>query len=227
MSVTVPILAAMVDIRGGGSSGCRSPTPTRRCSSRRSRRSTSCATAAATRRRSSPPYFDAPMGAFFVGYLDDVPVATGAWRRRTDVEFDGHLADRRDQADVRRAGCPPRRARPGDARPPRGDRSRGRSGGDGARDRDAPARGDHPLRVGGLHARAGVRLLQGLAALAVLRAQPGGARLLRAGRAPEGWAPARPDGCRRSSRRLLGRFTQLLCRGVARRPQESSPIQGG
>jgi GNAT superfamily N-acetyltransferase len=36
-----------------------------------------------------PTYFEEPMGAFFVGYLDDVPVATGAWRRRTDVEFEG------------------------------------------------------------------------------------------------------------------------------------------
>ena len=30
-------------------------------------------------------YFDPPQGAFFVGYLEDRPVATGAWRRRTDV----------------------------------------------------------------------------------------------------------------------------------------------
>ncbi len=34
-------------------------------------------------------YFDAPAGAFFVGYLDEDPVATGAWRRRSDVEYDG------------------------------------------------------------------------------------------------------------------------------------------
>ncbi len=36
-----------------------------------------------------PTYFDAPGGAFFVGYLDGRPVATGAWRRRTDVLVDG------------------------------------------------------------------------------------------------------------------------------------------
>lgn len=36
-----------------------------------------------------PSYFDEPDGAFFVGYLDDEPVATGAWRRRTDVEVHG------------------------------------------------------------------------------------------------------------------------------------------
>jgi GNAT superfamily N-acetyltransferase len=32
-----------------------------------------------------PSMFDAPRGAFFVGYLDDQPVATGAWRLRDDV----------------------------------------------------------------------------------------------------------------------------------------------
>lgn len=36
-----------------------------------------------------PGYFDPPGGAFFVGYLDDRPVATGAWRRRRDVAVDG------------------------------------------------------------------------------------------------------------------------------------------
>jgi GNAT superfamily N-acetyltransferase len=36
-----------------------------------------------------PTYFDPPDGAFFVGYLDGRPVATGAWRRRTDVLVDG------------------------------------------------------------------------------------------------------------------------------------------
>jgi ribosomal protein S18 acetylase RimI-like enzyme len=39
-----------------------------------------------------PAYFDPPDGAFFVGYLDGRPVATGAWRRRGDVEFDGSTA---------------------------------------------------------------------------------------------------------------------------------------
>jgi GNAT superfamily N-acetyltransferase len=36
-----------------------------------------------------PTYFDEPNGAFFVGYLGGRPVATGAWRRRTDVLVDG------------------------------------------------------------------------------------------------------------------------------------------
>jgi GNAT superfamily N-acetyltransferase len=35
-------------------------------------------------------YFDPPNGAFFVGYLDGKPVASGAWRRRRDVIVDGN-----------------------------------------------------------------------------------------------------------------------------------------
>jgi GNAT superfamily N-acetyltransferase len=33
-----------------------------------------------------PVMFDPPRGSFFVGYLDGEPVASGAWRRREDVE---------------------------------------------------------------------------------------------------------------------------------------------
>ncbi len=45
-----------------------------------------------------PSYFEAPLGAFFLGYLADRPVATGAWRRRTDV-----LVDRtRQTAEIKR-----------------------------------------------------------------------------------------------------------------------------
>lgn len=33
--------------------------------------------------------FVAPRGAFFVGHRDGVPVVSGAWRRRSDVEFAG------------------------------------------------------------------------------------------------------------------------------------------
>jgi ribosomal protein S18 acetylase RimI-like enzyme len=33
-----------------------------------------------------PAMFDQPRGSFFVGYLDCRPVASGAWRRRGDVE---------------------------------------------------------------------------------------------------------------------------------------------
>jgi GNAT superfamily N-acetyltransferase len=45
-----------------------------------------------------PGYFDPPRGAFFVGYLDGRPVATGAWRRRRDVVVGGHD----DTAEIKR-----------------------------------------------------------------------------------------------------------------------------
>ena len=67
--------------------------------------------------------FEPPAGSFFVGYLDDEAVATGAWRRRADVEAFGSTADRRDQADVRRAavargGAGPGACWPTSRRPP-------------------------------------------------------------------------------------------------------------
>jgi ribosomal protein S18 acetylase RimI-like enzyme len=56
-----------------------------------------------------PAYFEPPSGAFYVGYLDGRPVATGAWRRRSDVLVDG--SDRTAEikriyvaADARRRG---------------------------------------------------------------------------------------------------------------------------
>ena len=39
-----------------------------------------------------PTMFDPPRGAFFVLYVDDVPLATGAWRLRGDVEVFGTAA---------------------------------------------------------------------------------------------------------------------------------------
>ncbi len=33
-----------------------------------------------------PPTFDPPHGTFLVGYVDGQAVASGAWRRRTDLE---------------------------------------------------------------------------------------------------------------------------------------------
>ena len=39
-----------------------------------------------------PGYFEPPAGAFFVGYLDGVAVATGAWRLRSDVDALGSRA---------------------------------------------------------------------------------------------------------------------------------------
>lgn len=45
-----------------------------------------------------PLMFEPPAGSFYVGYLDDVPVVSGAWRRRGDVEVFGS----RDSAEVKR-----------------------------------------------------------------------------------------------------------------------------
>lgn len=59
-----------------------------------------------------PAYFEEPMGAFFVGYRDDAPVAIGAWRRRTDVEVDGS----RQTAEVKRMYVAPPERRLGLAR---------------------------------------------------------------------------------------------------------------
>ncbi|MET1059612.1 MAG: GNAT family N-acetyltransferase [Nocardioides sp.] len=39
-----------------------------------------------------PTMFDPPRGAFFVLYVDDAPLATGAWRLRGDVEVFGTTA---------------------------------------------------------------------------------------------------------------------------------------
>ena len=45
-----------------------------------------------------PMMFEPPAGSFFVGYLDGRPVASGAWRRRGDVEAFGTV----DTAEVKR-----------------------------------------------------------------------------------------------------------------------------
>jgi GNAT superfamily N-acetyltransferase len=59
-----------------------------------------------------PSYFEEPLGAFFVGYLSEDPVATGAWRRRDDVE----VAGTRLTAEVKRMYVAPRARRLGLAR---------------------------------------------------------------------------------------------------------------
>lgn len=59
-----------------------------------------------------PTFFDEPMGSFFVGYLTDLPVVTGAWRRRTDVE----VAGTRKSAEVKRMYVAPTARRRGLAR---------------------------------------------------------------------------------------------------------------
>jgi ribosomal protein S18 acetylase RimI-like enzyme len=59
-----------------------------------------------------PTMFDAPAGAFFVGYLDDVPVAMGGWRLRPDVpRLGGRLS-----AEIKRMYVAPHGRRRGLAR---------------------------------------------------------------------------------------------------------------
>ena len=42
-------------------------------------------------------HFDPPLGAFFLGYEDGVPVAMGGWRTRLDVRpFGGEIYHRRE-----------------------------------------------------------------------------------------------------------------------------------
>jgi GNAT superfamily N-acetyltransferase len=45
-----------------------------------------------------PLMFEPPAGSFFVGYLGDEPVVSGAWRRRDDVEAFGST----DAAEIKR-----------------------------------------------------------------------------------------------------------------------------
>ena len=59
-----------------------------------------------------PTVFDEPAGAFFVGYLDDVPVAMGGWRMRPDVV----RLDSRQAAEIKRMYVAPRGRRRGLAR---------------------------------------------------------------------------------------------------------------
>ncbi len=56
--------------------------------------------------------FDPPSGAFFVGYLDDVPTACGGWRFRPDVQELGRVR----AAEVKRMYVAPAGRRAGHAR---------------------------------------------------------------------------------------------------------------
>ena len=60
-----------------------------------------------------PMMFEPPAGSFFVGYLDDEPVASGAWRRRGDVEVFGTV----DTAEIKRMYVVPAARGRGLARP--------------------------------------------------------------------------------------------------------------
>ena len=106
-----------------------------------------------------PAMFEPPRGAFFVAYRDGVPVATGAWRLRDDVEAFGTRQHGRGQADVRRPGRARTRPRPADARPPRGHGRRRGGRGDDPRDGHGAAGGHGALRELRLHAHRELRSL--------------------------------------------------------------------
>ncbi|MCY7396691.1 MAG: GNAT family N-acetyltransferase [Nocardioides sp.] len=59
-----------------------------------------------------PSMFASPSGSFFVGYLDDEPVASGAWRRRDDVPALGVV----ETAEIKRMYVVPAAQRQGVAR---------------------------------------------------------------------------------------------------------------
>ena len=59
-----------------------------------------------------PTHFDAPAGAFFVGWLSGSPVATGAWRLRPDVTALGRTV----AAEIKRMYVVPAAQRRGLAR---------------------------------------------------------------------------------------------------------------
>jgi GNAT superfamily N-acetyltransferase len=59
-----------------------------------------------------PTVFDPPQGAFFVGYLEDHPVAMGGWRFRADVA----AFDRTAVTEIKRMYVSPRTRRSGLAR---------------------------------------------------------------------------------------------------------------
>ena len=59
-----------------------------------------------------PTMFDAPQGAFFVGYVRDLPVAMGGWRFRADVAAFGQSA----VTEIKRMYVAPRARRSGLAR---------------------------------------------------------------------------------------------------------------
>jgi GNAT superfamily N-acetyltransferase len=59
-----------------------------------------------------PSMFEPPVGAFFVGYLDDAPVAMGGWRFRPDVV----ALSRSRAAEVKRMYVDPTTRRAGFAR---------------------------------------------------------------------------------------------------------------
>ena len=155
MSVTVPILSAMVEIPGWRVERLPITHPDAALLVEEVQAEYVVRYGGRDETPIEPAYFEEPMGAFFVGYLHDRPVVD-----RSLAPTHRRRARRAPAtAEIKRMYVAPtaRRLGPGagDAGPPRGDGAGGRGRGDGARDRDPPARGDHALRVGRLHPVAG------------------------------------------------------------------------
>jgi GNAT superfamily N-acetyltransferase len=112
MSVTVPILSAMVDIDSWRVERVSITHPDAAVLVEEVQEEYVLRYGGRDETPIEPTYFDDPMGAFFVGYLEGRPVATGAWRRRTDVEVDGT----RQTAEVKRMYVAPGARRLGLAR---------------------------------------------------------------------------------------------------------------
>ena len=89
MSVTVPIVSAMVGLSGWRIERLRITHPDAALLVEEVQGEYVARYGGRDETPIDPTYFEEPSGAFFVGYLDGRPVATGAWRRRTDVLVDG------------------------------------------------------------------------------------------------------------------------------------------
>ncbi len=115
-----------------------------------------------------PADFEDPLGRFYVGYLDDTPVATGAWRRSSVRALGAEVT-----AEVKRMYVVPAAQRRGVARRMlahlEATAARGRHRGAGARDGDEAARGHRALHVLGLRTDPRLRLLLRLRAEPLLR----------------------------------------------------------
>ena len=94
-----------------------------------------------------PLMFDPPHGTFLVGYVGEVPVTTGAWRRRTDLEAFGTTV----VAEIKRMYVVPAARGAGHARAVLAEleRTAAEAGIEATRPRDRPppAGGDRALHV--------------------------------------------------------------------------------
>jgi GNAT superfamily N-acetyltransferase len=104
MSVTLPILAAMAEVSGWRIEQVPISHPDAALLVEEVQQEYVVRYGGRDETPIEPGYFEATRGAFFVGYLDDEPVATGAWRRREDVVVDGSSST----AEVKRMYVAPR-----------------------------------------------------------------------------------------------------------------------